>query len=210
MDILSESKYSITVFAIDDMIYFLRNWESLFHRFIYFHLHNQNLVDLSTIAPFWILLTTTGIPNRTAAFMRVLRCLRVFKVLRRVPSLQMMMEMIFATLEKSMPALSVMVVLLILGELLIYFPYILILFCNIPWNSILLYHCPVWLFLLSGMIFFGTLIYNVERGQFTVNEKYPTGSHIRPAIDQGATKHVSIFYMIGWFEGLFWSMTNCN
>lgn len=60
------------------------------------------------------------------------------------------------------------------------------------------------LFLCMGTIFFGSLIYAVECGTFTVNENYPQGEYLRPTVSHFGVE-VSPFNSIP--NSIYWVIT---
>lgn len=81
-----------------------------------------NVVDLVCILPYWIG-TFAGSSSQGAGFLRVLRVMRIFKMFRFSRKPQQFMELILATLHRSMPALGVLVMILSMSA--VFFAFII-------------------------------------------------------------------------------------
>lgn len=87
----------------------------------------MNLLDLSCIIPFWMAYGPRGMDISNTAFLRILRVLRVFKMVRFLKKPRQFLELIWSTMVRSMPALGVLLILLLL--VVIFFGF-LIYFCE--------------------------------------------------------------------------------
>ena len=88
---------------------------SLPSQYLRYILQPRNLIDLMTILPFYILEYGSFNGKKVTQFIRVLRLARVFKLLNTSEVVTDMSILIFATLEKSLPALSVMIIFSFFG-----------------------------------------------------------------------------------------------
>lgn len=82
--------------------------------YLLFILFFQNVIDLVTFLPFWLLLNSQK--TSATSFLRVFRCLRIFKLMTKFKGIQAMFDLVFKTLDKSLPVLNVLILLMFLGE----------------------------------------------------------------------------------------------
>lgn len=145
----------------------------LYEHVIRFVLKFNNIVDLVTILPFWVTFNHhAGSGGRGATFLRVFKLLRMLKIFRRFKQSQDMIHLVGTTLMKSLPALAVLV-----------------------------------MFLVLTVIFYGSIIYEIEKGKFMVTSDYPQGAYLRIPIN-GYGMEVSPFVSIP--TSIYWVVTTSS
>lgn len=95
----------------------------LYMNVFFFVIRIVNITDLLCILPYWIELGLNVQDIQGSSFLRVVRILRVFKIIRFSKKPQQFLELIAATMMRSTPALGVIALLLVL--LIIFFGFII-------------------------------------------------------------------------------------
>ena len=138
-------------------------------RYLKFIFQFQNLVDLICILPYWVQLLIGETGGHAFNFVRVIRVIRIFKLLRFSDTPQTVLRLLVNAMKNSLPALGTLVV-----------------------------------FLLLGMILFGSLIYELEGGTFVVNKNHPEGAYLRVP-SNGVGLEISPFNSIP--SCFYWALT---
>jgi voltage-gated potassium channel len=112
--------FVISVFTLE---YLVRLWAT--KSFIEYHKNAWNIVDIVAILPFYVELSFPDLEITVLTVLRAIRLIRLFKILK-IPSLQTYTEILFLTLKKSFPFLS----------LLAYFIFIAIIIVSSPLHEV--------------------------------------------------------------------------
>lgn len=127
-------------------------------------------MDLVTILPYYIQIEKAS--KSFNVFLRVFKLIRILKLMNRFAGVQMMFNLVIQTMRRSVEALTVMAVFLVLV-----------------------------------MIFYGSIIYELESGTFEVTPDYPSGAYLRHPISQTGWE-ISPYVSIP--TSMYWVITTCT